>query len=127
MPCTKTGGQEAPRHQEIVTTGAGSGTTDLVQILLISHEPLVGLRTRRLLACPWQALVLMPEREQMGESLGCFGQAARRRPWQSADIALDECGIDISNGVSVPGQPPSKLITASQIVPNTVPSVPLLL
>src|SRR5258708_35030991 len=40
VPCTKTGGQEAPRHQEIVTTGAGSGPTDLVQILLISPEPL---------------------------------------------------------------------------------------
>jgi hypothetical protein len=70
--------------------------------------------------------VLTPELKQMGQSLRTFGQSARRRPVQSTDVLSDECGIDISHGVALLGQPLPKVSAASQVAADTLPRVPLL-
>ena len=108
-------------------TSASGEATDLLQVLLVSKQPVVGLRTRRGLDALGQTLLLAPELEQMGQPLGIFGQLTARRSRQSADVAVDESVTDIGRGVAVLGEPSSELIAASHIVSNTVPSIALLL
>src|SRR5262249_1125846 len=122
----KTGREKTPSHPQIVITGARGNSTDLIQVRLIAQQPLIGLGTRRGIAAFSQAVLLTPELKQMGQSLSPFGQSARRRPLQSTDITSDERGIDISNGVTLLGQPLTEPIAASQITADTLPSVPLL-
>jgi hypothetical protein len=71
-------------------TSAGGEATDLIQVLLVSKQPVVDLRTRRVLDALGQTLFLAPELEQMGQPLGIFGQLTGRRSRQSADVAFDE-------------------------------------
>jgi len=123
----KTGREKTPNHPQIVSTRARSNATDLIQVLLIAQEPLIGLGTRRVLAAFAQAVVLTPELKQMGQSLCTFGQSARRRPLQATDVMSDERGSDISNGVALLGQPLTELSAASQVAADTLPRVPLLL
>jgi hypothetical protein len=124
--CAKTGGEATPCHAQRVMTSAGGGPTDLIQVLRIAKPPLVCLRLRRCIDALWQPLCLAPELEQVGQSCGRFGQAACRRPWQSADVALDEGLIDICNGLPLLEQPSSDLIAASQVTSDAVPSISLL-
>ena len=126
MAGVKTGREKTPSHPQIVITGASGDSTDLIQVLLISQQPLIGLGTRRVIAAFSQAVLLTPELQQMGQSLSTFGQSARRRPLQSTDVMSDERGIDISNGVALLGQPLTELSAASQVAADTIPSVPLL-
>jgi hypothetical protein len=108
-------------------TSTGGEATDLIQVLLVSKHPVVGLRTRRGRDALRKVLFLAPELEQMGQPLGIFGQLPARRSRQAADIAVDESLPDIERGVAVLGEPSSELIAASYIVSNTVPSIALLL
>ena len=123
----KTGRQETPSQTPIVMTSAGGEATDLIQVLLVSKHPVVGLRTRRGLEALRKALFLAPELEQMEQPLGIFGQLTARRSRQSTDVAVDESLTDIGRGVAVLGEPSRELIAASHIVSNTVPSIALLL
>ena len=91
----KTGRQETPGQTPIVMTSAGGEATDLIQVLLVSKQPVVGLRTRRVLDALGQTQFLAPELEQMGQPLGIFGQLTARRSRQCADVAVDECLTDI--------------------------------
>ena len=75
-------------------TSAGGEATDLIQVLLVSKQPLVGLRMRWVLDALGQTLLLAPELEQMGQPLA-FWAIDRRRSRQSADVAVDECLTDI--------------------------------
>ena len=88
MSGPKTGRQETPSQTPIVMTSAGGEATDLIQVLLVSKQPVVGLRTRRVLDALGQTLFLAPELEQMGQPLGIFGQLTGRRSRQSAAVAL---------------------------------------
>src|SRR5439155_464551 len=121
----KTRGQETPGHADIVLTGAGGSPADLLQILRIAQKPLVRFRLRHSIAPVWKPVLLLPEGEEMGEPLGRWGQRACRGPCQPADIALDECGRDLGDRVSVLVQPPCELIAAAQIPSDAVPSIPL--
>jgi hypothetical protein len=76
-------------------TSAGGEATDLIQVLLVSKQPVVGLRTRWVLDALGQTLLLAPELEQMGQPLSICGQLTARRSRQSADVAVDECLTDI--------------------------------
>src|SRR5215510_786711 len=75
----KTGREKTPSHPQIVRTSARGDTTNLIQVLLKAPQPLIGLGTRRVRAAFAQAVVLTPKLKQMGQSLGTFGQSARRR------------------------------------------------
>jgi hypothetical protein len=108
-------------------TSVGGEATDLLQVLLVSKHPVVGLRPRRGLDALRKALLLAPELEQMGQPLGIFGQLTARRSRQSADGAVDESLTDIGRGGALLGEPSSALIAASHIVSHTVPSIALLL
>jgi len=121
----KTGREKTPSHPQIVRTGARGDATDLIQVLLIAQQPLINLGTRRGRAAFSQAVLLTPERQQMGQSLRTFRQSARRRPWQSPDVMADERGCDISHDVAVLGQPLTELSAASQVTADTLPHVPL--
>jgi len=122
----KTGREKTPSHPQIVRTRARGNATDLIQVLLIAQQPLIGLGTRRVMATFAQAVVLTPELQQMRQALRPFGQSARRRPLQSTDVLSDERGSDISNGVALLGQPLPELSAASQVAADTLPRVPLL-
>jgi len=50
MAGVKTGREKTPSHPQIVITGASGDSTDLIQVLLISQQPLIGLGTRRVIA-----------------------------------------------------------------------------
>jgi hypothetical protein len=76
-------------------TSAGGEATDLIQVLLVSKQPVVGLRTRRGLDALRKALLLAPELAQMGQPLSIFGQLTARRSRQSTEVAVDECLTDI--------------------------------
>ena len=122
----KTRGQETPGHAHIVLTGASSGPAHLLQILRIAQKPLVRFRLRHGLVPVGKAVLLTPEGEEMREPLGCWGQLACRGPGQPADIAVDERGSDLGDGVPVLTQPPHELSAASQIPSDAVPCIPLL-
>ena len=106
--------------------GAGGRPADLLQILRIAQQPVVSFRLRRPSCRSGKAVLLMPEREEMGEPLGRFGATCRQGALQPADIALDERGSDLGDRVPVLEQPPRELIAASQIMSDAVPRIPLL-
>jgi hypothetical protein len=62
-----------PGHAQIGMTGARGDAADVIQVLLVSIQPLVSFRTRRFMDELWQTLFLAPEFEQMGKPLGIFG------------------------------------------------------
>src|SRR5215831_5043224 len=70
----ETGREKTPSHPQIVRTSARGNATDLIQVLLIAQQPLIGLGTRRVMATFEQAVVLTPELQQMGQALRPFGQ-----------------------------------------------------
>ena len=70
MPSAETSCQKMPCHAQIVMPSAGGDATDLIQELLISYEPLIGLCQRRLLDLLWQVVVLTPKFEQMRDAGG---------------------------------------------------------
>ena len=123
---SKTRGQEPPGHTQIVLSSAGGGPADLLQILCIAQQPVVRIRLRHGIAPGGKPVLLLPEGEEMGEPLGRWGQLAGRGPWQPADIAVDECGSDLGDGVPVLIQPPREPIAAAQIPSDAVPCIPLL-
>src|SRR5262249_9538309 len=91
---------ETPSQTPIVMTSAGGEATDLIQVLLVSKQPVVGLRTRRLLDALGETLLLAPELEQMGRPLGIFWPLTARRLRQCADVAVDESLTGICRGIS---------------------------
>src|SRR2546428_10225397 len=92
----------------------------------MASEPLVRFRARWGRGARWEEVLLPPEPQQMGETRSGFRPSAHRRPWQGAEIALDERRIHVGNGIIVLGQPPPKLIAGAQRAPATVWGIPVL-
>jgi hypothetical protein len=95
--------REVPTEHQEAENGSDDVAADLIQVLLISTQPLLCLRRRGCLDALWQMLFLAPELEQMGQPFGIFGESAGRRSWQSVDVAFDEGLIDICHGVRLLG------------------------
>jgi hypothetical protein len=63
----------------------------------------------------------------VGQAFSRLRLSACRSPGQVTAVALDQCRIHLLSRVSLMGEPLSELITSSQIVPDTVPRLSLLL
>ena len=70
--------------------------------------------------------VVLEQSKELVEAFGSFWEVAGTIPFQSGDLALEDTGIDVAEGIALPAQPPAKRLASAQIALDAARCIPLL-
>src|SRR5215475_12837002 len=119
-PCGTTGGQQALDDSAITRARTGGCPADLLEVLRIPPEPVVGGGLGWQWSGRGQQPLLLPEGEQMWQPRSSFGPASSGRLWESMEIPCDERGIDVGNCMALLGQPLPELMAGPERAADAV-------